>query len=44
VALAKRGAVSIVRVVDGEEKPMSPYEYKAMDLLINADFVRGLAG
>jgi hypothetical protein len=42
VALAKRGEVSIIRVVDGDEKPATPYEYKAMNLLINADLIRGL--
>lgn len=42
VVLAKRGEVSIVRLVANEETPMTPYEYKSMDLLIDADFVHGL--
>jgi major membrane immunogen (membrane-anchored lipoprotein) len=42
IALGKRGEVSILRLTEDGEKPMTPYEYKAMDIEIDSDSVRGL--
>jgi hypothetical protein len=40
--LAKRGEVTIVCITAGEERSMTPYEYKSMGLLIDTTFVREL--
>jgi hypothetical protein len=43
IALAKRGEVSIVRIDGSQEKPITPYEYKSLEIGFDADFIRDLA-
>jgi hypothetical protein len=42
LALAARGGVAISRVADGEEKILSPYEYRALPISIDSDFLKDL--